>query len=127
MSLYRLTISHAISLSIVILVLGAILIGMVGLINGNFLPIQKETQIMITKSPTQIIYRGPSKENIITVIKELKDIPYAPYIFNTNTEVHINNTDKNIEVYQDESRTAPTKKQVQVNDLFLELKPDTDK
>ena len=89
MSNLKFTPSQAISLSIVLMTIGTIILLAIGLLNGNLLATQAETQIMITKSPTQIIYKGPSEEHIVSVLQEIKDIPFSEYSFNTQTRVLI--------------------------------------
>jgi len=84
---------QAVSLSIIIFTIGIILIAITGLINGNFYPTTKETKIMLTKSPTQVIYTGPSQEKITNILNEIKGIPYVEYNFNKKTVFDISTSD----------------------------------
>lgn len=87
------TFMQAVSLSIIIFTIGIILIAITGLINGNFYPTTKETKIMLTKSPTQVIYTGPSQEKITNILNEIKGIPYVEYNFNKKTVFDISTSD----------------------------------
>jgi len=82
-------IRQGIAVALVIAMLGLIIIIITGLLNQNFFPVPKENQIMITKSPIQIVYRGKSTEKIIDIVKELNKIPFEKYEFNPETEIHI--------------------------------------
>jgi len=85
------TIQEGLAKGILFFIVGVTILGIVGLINGNFFPKIQLNQIQITKSPLQIVYKGQSKENIIDIVKEIKDIPFKPYQFNSSTKFIINN------------------------------------
>lgn len=86
-------IKKAIGNAIIIFTLGIMVALVAGIIKGSFFAPEEANKIQITKSPLQIVYSGNSKENVIDIVKEIKDIPFHDYLFNPTTNISINSQD----------------------------------
>jgi len=83
-------------------IIGSVVIMVVGLIHDNFFPRKIPTEIILTKSPLQVTFKGNNKVDVIQLVKDAKDFPFEDYKFNNKTEVKIENIDTS-------SNTANTK------------------
>jgi len=74
-------------------ILAATLIAVVGLLNGNFFPKKVPTEVEITKSPFRIVYKGENKIGVNEIIKDIKEIPFVDYKFNSENYIKIETQD----------------------------------
>ena len=71
------------------MILGSVLIFIIGLLNNNFFPKRIPTEIILTKSPLQITYKGNDRIDVVEMVKDAKDFPFVNYKFNENLNVKI--------------------------------------
>ena len=82
-----------ISWILIALIVGSVILGITGLLNNNFYPKRVPTEIILTKSPLQVTYKGNNNVDVIDLVKQSKDFPFVDYKFNEKLKVTIDTTD----------------------------------
>ena len=76
-----------------LMIIGITIIAIIGLLNNNFFPKKVPTEIVLTKSPLQITYKGNTKVDVVGLVNEAKDFPFVEYKFNPSLNVKIETSD----------------------------------
>ena len=76
-----------------LIIIGSVILGVVGLLNNNFFPKKVPTEIVLTKSPLQVTYKGNNQVDVIELVNKAKFFPFVDYKFNKKLKISIRTED----------------------------------